>query len=80
MTTHTIGGGLSGQFRGSVTEGVADIGRLQASMHTLRTRANEVGDEIQRGQFGRPVINAARAELRQDDDTVATAEVEIEAL
>ena len=32
------------------------------------------------GQFGRPVINAARAELRQDDATVATAEAEIEAL
>ena len=79
-TVINIGGGLSDRFRGSVQGGAEDIGRLQASMRTLRTRANEIDAEISRGGFGRPVINAARAELRQYDDTLADSETQIESL
>ena len=79
-TVINIGGGLSDRFRGSVQGGAEDIGRLQASMRTLRTRAGEIDAEISRGGFGRPVINAARAELREYNDTTANAETQIESL
>ena len=49
-------------------------------MRTLRTRASEIDAEIARGGFGRPVINAARAELREYNDTTANAETQIESL
>ena len=38
-TVINIGGGLSERFRGSVQGGTEDIGRMQASMRTLRDRA-----------------------------------------
>ena len=79
-TVINIGGGVSDRFRGSVQGGAEDIGRLQASMRTLRTRAQEIDAEIARGGFGRPVFNAARAELRQYDDTLADSETQIESL
>ena len=79
-TVINIGGGLSDRFRGSVQGGAEDIGRLQASMRTLRTRAADIDAEISRGGFGRPVINAARAELREYNDTTANAETQIESL
>ena len=61
-TVINIGGGLSDRFRGSVQGGAEDIGRLQASMRTLRTRASEIDAEITRGGFGRPVINPESTE------------------
>ena len=79
-TVINIGGGISDRFRGSVRGGAEDIGRLQASMRTLRTRASEIDTEIARGGFGRPVFNAARAELRQYDDTLADSQTQIESL
>ena len=79
-TVINIGGGLTDNFRGSVQDGSEDIGRLTASMRTLRTRAGEIDAEIERGGFGRPVFNAARAELRQYDNAMADAETQVETL
>ena len=79
-TVINIGGGLSQGFRGSVQGGAEDIGRLQASMRQLRTRAADIDAEIAKGGFGRPVFNAARAELRQYDDTLADSQTQIESL
>ena len=79
-TTINIGGGVSDRFRQSVDGGVEDIGRLQASMRQLRDRAQAIDQEIERGQFGRPVINAGRAALKDYDDAIGNAEGEIESL
>ena len=79
-TVINIGGGLSDRFRGSVQGGAEDIGRLQASMRQLRTRASEIDTEIARGGFGRPVFNAAKAELADYDTAIADAETQIESL
>ena len=49
-------------------------------MRQLRNRAQEIDAEIERGGFGRPVFQAAQAQLRDYDTAIADAESQVDSL